>query len=324
MSNEIRTPITEYSGWRLPGHIDDGLQREYLTTLRRAPTACSAVSRHPPRLETEAGKMPSRRSSRPWGMSRMRPASWRSRPPARLELLHRIEPGWPDCVVATPSRLVRYCEPDRQRHQVHRRREVTRSSVSRIGDTWSAHFAVPHTGVGSLRKIDACPRREADMSTTVATAAQAGLTITRHIVERRAGVSGSRDRDRAERPLHAASRSPRGRTRPWRPRRDAADVPLSGAALIVDDTTPTAACSRRCRPMGISRGGRERRRRHCSGNGVDAASPTKSCPRRQDAGHGRVAVAEAMGPNPHWRRGRHADSATQQDQNGAMPWLSAI
>ncbi len=199
MSHEVRTPMNGVFGMAelLADTPLTALQREYLATLRSSADGLLGVINDILDVsKLEAGKLHLEQVE--FDLAEVVAEATRTlavRAHQRgLELVYRIEPGGPDCVVGDALRLrqvllnllgngIKFTE----------RGEVTvEVAVSRESpETWGAHFAVRDTGVGiaagEIERLFA-PFEQADMSTTRRHGGTGlGLTITRHLVERMGG-----------------------------------------------------------------------------------------------------------------------------------------
>ena len=194
MSHEIRTPMNGVFG--MAELLDDTpmtpLQREYLATLRSSADGLLGVINDILDVsKLEVGKL--QLEAVEFDLAEVvadatRTLAVRAHQQG-LELVHRIEPGAPDCVVGDALRLrqvllnlvgngIKFTE----RGEVSVEVTVARESI----DTWGAHFAVRDTGVGiaqaEIERLFA-PFEQADMSTTRRYGGTGlGLTITRHLV----------------------------------------------------------------------------------------------------------------------------------------------
>ena len=199
MSHEIRTPMNGVFG--MAELLDDTpmtpLQREYLATLRSSADGLLGVINDILDVsKLEVGKL--QLEAVEFDLAEVvadatRTLAVRAHQQG-LELVHRIEPGAPDCVVGDALRLrqvllnlvgngIKFTE----RGEVSVEVTVARESI----DTWGAHFAVRDTGVGiaqaEIERLFA-PFEQADMSTTRRYGGTGlGLTITRHLVEMMGG-----------------------------------------------------------------------------------------------------------------------------------------
>ena len=199
MSHEIWTPMNGVFG--MAELLDDTpmtpLQREYLATLRSSADGLLGVINDILDVSRlEVGKL--QLEAVEFDLAEVvadatRTLAVRAHQQG-LELVHRIEPGAPDCVVGDALRLrqvllnlvgngIKFTE----RGEVSVEVTVARESV----ETWGAHFAVRDTGVGiaqaEIERLFA-PFEQADMSTTRRYGGTGlGLTITRHLVEMMGG-----------------------------------------------------------------------------------------------------------------------------------------
>jgi signal transduction histidine kinase/DNA-binding response OmpR family regulator len=199
MSHEIRTPMNGVFGMAelLADTSLTPLQREYLSTLRSSADGLLGVINDILDVsKLEAGKL--QLESAEFDLAEVVADATRTlavRAHQRgLELVHRIAPGAPDCVIGDALRLrqvllnligngVKFTEQGEVSVDV----TVARESAG----TWGAHFAVRDTGVGiepgEVERLFA-PFEQADMSTTRRHGGTGlGLTITRHLVERMGG-----------------------------------------------------------------------------------------------------------------------------------------
>ena len=199
MSHEIRTPMNGVFGMAelLADTPLTPLQREYLATLRSSADGLLGVINDILDVsKLEVGKL--QLEAAEFDLAEVvadatRTLAVRAHQQG-LELVHRIEPGAPDCVVGDALRLrqvllnligngIKFTE----RGEVSVEVTVARESA----ETWGAHFAVRDTGVGiaaaEIERLFA-PFEQADMSTTRRHGGTGlGLTITRHLVEMMGG-----------------------------------------------------------------------------------------------------------------------------------------
>ncbi|MEO5818986.1 MAG: response regulator [Vicinamibacteraceae bacterium] len=199
MSHEVRTPMNGVFGMAelLADTSLTVLQREYLATLRSSADGLLGVINDILDVsKLEAGKLHLEQVE--FDLAQVVADATRTLAVKAhqqgLELVHRIAPGAPECVVGDALRLrqvllnlvgngIKFTE----RGEVTVEVAVSRESA----ETWGAHFAVRDTGVGiaadEIERLFA-PFEQADMSTTRRHGGTGlGLTITRHLVERMGG-----------------------------------------------------------------------------------------------------------------------------------------
>ncbi len=199
MSHEIRTPMNGVFGMAelLADTSLTTLQREYLTTLRSSADGLLGVINDILDVsKLEAGKL--HLEAAEFDLADVVADACRTLAVKAhqqgLELVHRIEPGAPDCVIGDALRLrqvllnligngIKFTEHGEVSVEVAVAREST--------DTWGVHFAIRDTGVGiapaEVERLFA-PFEQADMSTTRRHGGTGlGLTITRHLIERMGG-----------------------------------------------------------------------------------------------------------------------------------------
>ena len=199
MSHEIRTPMNGVFGMaELLADTDlTPLQREYLGTLHAsADGLLNVINDILDVSKLEAGKLHLEEAELDLVEvvdDTMKTLAVRAHQQG-LELVHRVAPDAPSCVLGDALRLrqvllnlvgngVKFTE----RGEVSLEVTVARESM----ETWGAHFAVRDTGVGiapdEIERLFA-PFEQADMSTTRRHGGTGlGLTITRHLVERMGG-----------------------------------------------------------------------------------------------------------------------------------------
>ena len=177
MSHEIRTPMNGVFG--MAELLDDTslspLQREYLATLRSSADGLLGVINDILDVsKLEVGKL--QLEAAEFDLAEVvadatRTLAVRAHQQG-LELIHRIDPAAPECLVGDALRLrqvllnllgngIKFTE----RGEVSVEVTVARESI----DTWGAHFAVRDTGVGIARaEVERlfAPFEQADMSTT--------------------------------------------------------------------------------------------------------------------------------------------------------------
>jgi two-component system, sensor histidine kinase and response regulator len=199
MSHEIRTPMNGVFGMaELLADTDlTPLQREYLSTLHASADGLLGVINDILDVsKLEAGKLHLEEAELDLVEvvdDAMKTLAVRAHQQG-LELVHRVAPDAPACVLGDALRLrqvllnlvgngIKFTE----RGEVSLEVTVARESM----ETWGAHFAVRDTGVGiaqaEVERLFA-PFEQADMSTTRRHGGTGlGLTITRHLVERMGG-----------------------------------------------------------------------------------------------------------------------------------------
>ncbi len=320
MSHEIRTPMNGVFGMaELLGDTSlTPLQREYLTTLRSSADGLLGVINDILDVsKLEAGKM--HLEAVEFDLAEVVAEATRTLAVKAhqrgLELVHRIEPGGPDCVVGDGLRLrqvllnlignaIKFTE----RGEVTVEVTVSRESA----DTWSAHFAVRDTGVGIAPEESErlfAPFEQADMSTTRRHGGTGlGLTITRHLVERMGGRVWVDSTPGQGSTFHFTARfavAAPGATAPRpEPVDGASDVPLTGRrVLIVDDNDTNRRVLEEMstgwgmKPVSVESGPAaiaSVESAWTAGEPYEVVLLDVKMP-----GMDGFAVAEAMGPNPH-------------------------
>jgi signal transduction histidine kinase/DNA-binding response OmpR family regulator len=250
MSHEVRTPMNGVFGMAelLADTPLTPLQREYLATLRSSADGLLGVINDILDVsKLEAGKLHLEQAE--FDLAEVVAEATRTLAVKAhqwgLELVYRIAPGGPECVVGDALRLrqvllnlignaVKFTE----RGEVTVEVAVSRESM----ETWGAHFAVRDTGVGiaadEIERLFA-PFEQADMSTTRRHGGTGlGLTITRHLVEKMGGRVWVDSTPGEGSTFHFTARfavAAPGATAPPPPADEPA-VPLAGRrVLIVDD-----------------------------------------------------------------------------------------
>ena len=315
MSHEIRTPMNGVFGMAelLADTPMTPLQREYLATLRSSADGLLGVINDILDVsKLEVGKL--QLEAVEFDLAEVvadatRTLAVRAHQQG-LELVHRIEPAAPECVVGDALRLrqvllnligngIKFTE----RGEVSVEVTVARESI----DTWGAHFAVRDTGVGiaqaEIERLFA-PFEQADMSTTRRHGGTGlGLTITRHLVEMMGGRVWVDSTPGEGSTFHFTARfavAPPGATAAS----DEAAVPLPGRrVLIVDDNQTNRRVLEEMsigwgmRPVAVDGGPAALASVEdawVAGEPYEVVLLDVRMPEMDG-----FAVAEAMGPNPH-------------------------
>ena len=315
MSHEIRTPMNGVFGMAelLADTPLTPLQREYLATLRSSADGLLGVINDILDVsKLEVGKL--QLEAVEFDLAEVvadatRTLAVRAHQQG-LELVHRIEPAAPECVVGDALRLrqvllnllgngIKFTE----RGEVSVEVTVARESI----DTWGAHFAVRDTGVGiaqaEIERLFA-PFEQADMSTTRRHGGTGlGLTITRHLVEMMGGRVWVDSTPGEGSTFHFTARfavAPPGATAAS----DEAAVPLPGRrVLIVDDNQTNRRVLEEMsigwgmRPVAVDGGPAALASVEdawVAGEPYEVVLLDVRMPEMDG-----FAVAEAMGPNPH-------------------------